>query len=97
MNRVELCSYTFDICEGVKLVRRARVQLALFLFSFQVFFLFIFVLDFLFAPFRLLFVCLMAGCSVCWLSAGGRRLANRSSAPLPFEPVSQSLPFMFLA
>lgn len=82
MNRTELCSYTFDICEGVKLVRRPRVcrptrliYLYFFFFPFS---------DFLCLP---LFVCLL----VCWLAG---RLFCVLARRLSFEPVPLALPFM---
>lgn len=61
MNRTELCSYTFDICEGVKLVRRPRVCRPTRLIYLYFFFLSVFRF-FVFAPFCL-FVGLLAGWS----------------------------------
>lgn len=66
MNRTELCSYTFDICEGVKLVRRPRVCRPTRLIYLYFFFSFRFPI-FCVCPF--LFVCLFVGwlvvCFVC--------------------------------
>lgn len=66
MNRTELCSYTFDICEGVKLVRRPRVCRPTRLIYLYFFFSFRFPI-FCVCPF--LFVCWFVGwlvvCFVC--------------------------------
>lgn len=76
MNRAELCSYTFDICEGVKLVRRPRVTYLFFVLYFS--FPPIFCVYFCCFVFRvwcvclplcafplLLFVCLFTNCFLC--------------------------------